>query len=93
MRLRRLLRAQDGVLLLGDDAFGVILENLSRAVDSYAVARKIFQKLAEPLQIEGTNLVLEVQIGLGVYPTDGDNPDVLLEKAHATLGGVEKLEA
>lgn len=62
-RLRRAVRASDVVARLGGDEFGAILENLRHAEDARKVARHIVERIAAPLEVEGTAIVISASIG------------------------------
>jgi diguanylate cyclase (GGDEF)-like protein/PAS domain S-box-containing protein len=96
-RLRSTVRRVDTVARLGGDEFIVVLPELRRATDAMRVASKIQQQLAKPIAIARHSFTVGASIGIGVYPSDGIDPEALLRAADAAMyrakstgtGGVE----
>lgn len=72
-RVRRAVRASDVVARLGGDEFGAILENLRIPEDAQKVGRHIIEQIAEPLDMDGEQIVMSASIGAVV--TDRMVPD------------------
>jgi diguanylate cyclase (GGDEF)-like protein len=84
---RRLLDAARGqfVARLGGDEF-VVLQTLTggrNAIDH--LARDILNAIAQPLVIDGNELVPSTSIGIAIAPTDGIDGDTLLKSADLAL--------
>lgn len=84
-RLNECIRESDTVARLGGDEFAIILGNLKHPEDAVVVARKILKTLAQPMMIERRELFVTTSIGIVVWPTDGEDPDVLLKKADLAM--------
>jgi diguanylate cyclase len=67
-RLSHLLEGRAVVARLSGDEFGVILDDLFWERDALAVAEELWQVLAEPFEIEGQALRIQVSIG-GAFAT------------------------
>ncbi|WDE14099.1 EAL domain-containing protein [Thalassomonas haliotis] len=46
---------------------------------------RIFQSLADPVNIEGSDLYLDTCIGVSLYPNDGEEPDELIANASTAM--------
>jgi diguanylate cyclase (GGDEF)-like protein/PAS domain S-box-containing protein len=84
-RVRSCLRDSDHMFRLGGDEFTVILTFLARGLDVAKVARKIRREVAKPYQIEGIEVFTSASIGISVYPTDGQEVEVLMKNADMAM--------
>jgi diguanylate cyclase (GGDEF)-like protein len=55
-----------------------------------SVARKIMSSLAVPFHLEGHRVRIGVSIGISQHPADGEDPDVLLQKADVAMYEAKK---
>ena len=81
VRLRAAVRASDIVAALDDESYAVLLGSLLVPADAQRVATKLAQALMEPFSVGGIGVAVAVAVGLGHYPEDGTQPDLLLRKA------------
>jgi diguanylate cyclase (GGDEF)-like protein/PAS domain S-box-containing protein len=84
-RLRRRARDCDTVGRLGDDEFVLVLPNLAKADDAGVVAQKVIDALAAPFNLGGLETHISANIGIAIYPGDGDDPEGLLKNADAAM--------
>lgn len=90
-RLSACVRATDTVARLGGDEFAVILENLPTGNDeedqegAQNVADKMIASLAAPIMINGQHLTTSCSIGIGIYPSDGHDPQTLMKHADVAM--------
>ncbi|VAX35463.1 diguanylate cyclase/phosphodiesterase (GGDEF & EAL domains) with PAS/PAC sensor(s) [hydrothermal vent metagenome] len=89
-RLRESTRKSDTVARLSGDEFLVILPDLTAATHSAVVAQKVLESFSLPFFIGGREIFVTASIGLTAYPTDGENPDVLLRNADAAMYRAKK---
>ena len=89
-RLKDSIRKSDTVARFSGDEFLVILPDLTAATHSAVVAQKILAAFSKPFFIDGREVFVTASIGLSVYPTDGDDPDVLLKNANAAMYWAKK---
>jgi len=85
-RLGECITEHDTVARLGGDEFAVV--QFCSDCDPSAVAllaSHIVEKIGEPYDIGGHQLVVGVSIGISLAPEDGKNPDELLKKADLAL--------
>ena len=88
-RLWRTIRKSDTVARFGGDEFAVVLPgvDLEQAVN---ISEKIALSMEEPFQIEGSQLSIDVSIGIALYPEDGTDSDTLLQRADVALYAAKK---
>ena len=84
-RLRNALRPQDFVARIGSDDFVVLLPDNPSLLETEALAGQLRSAVEAPYQIEGTQLVLSLSLGIATYPQDGDGPEALLSNAEAAM--------
>lgn len=87
--------SQIDVSRLGGDEFTVVLNQLDRAESAGSVARRLLEMLAQPITIEGHEMVITPSIGIAIAPDDADTVEGLLKAAdtamyHAKTSGKNK---
>jgi diguanylate cyclase (GGDEF)-like protein/PAS domain S-box-containing protein len=83
-RLQASLRDIDTVARLGGDEFAVLLPGADPA-GAELVASKLLERLAEPCMVEGHELSMTMSIGIAVYPSDGDDYEILSRNADTAM--------
>ena len=92
-RLQRALRESDLVARLGGDEFAILLEPIADAADAEVVARKIEAQMRRPLQLEGLPpIMLQVSLGLALYPHDGRDAATLLDHADRRMYAAKRTQ-
>jgi diguanylate cyclase len=84
-RIRRILRDADTVARLGGDEFCVLLPRVNTVGEALDVAGRIIAVLGEPVEIDGMVLGIEASCGIAMAPQDGDNADLLLQRADVAM--------
>ncbi|TAN54172.1 MAG: bifunctional diguanylate cyclase/phosphodiesterase, partial [Betaproteobacteria bacterium] len=84
-RLSASVREHDTVARLGGDEFVVVLPEITRPEDAAMVARKVLSTVAQAAMLEGQEISLSASVGIGLYPKDGTDHDVLLRNADAAM--------
>ena len=84
-RMQDCVRTSDTVARLSGDEFAVMLSNLARTDDAGVVAQKIVESLVAPFSLKGEKAYISASVGIALYPSDGDNPDVLLRNADTAM--------
>ena len=83
-RLKFLKRETDVVARLGGDEFIILLPNTSFEGAS-AIAEKILSLISKPYTISSHTLNITVSIGIALYPQDGDEVEILSQKADVAM--------
>ncbi|WP_338844858.1 EAL domain-containing protein [Massilia sp. W12] len=84
-RFRQALREEDIVARLGGDEFVVVLKGLEQHYFAAVVAQKLQHALAEPIHIDSHELLVDVSIGISIFPQDGNDSDNLLRLADMAM--------
>ena len=79
------LREADTISRQGGDEFVILLPELHSAEDAARVCEKLLAELEQPIQFEGHELHTSASMGVALYPDDGHNMDMLLQKADVAL--------
>lgn len=85
VRLRKILRDGDFLGRLGGDQFGVLLAQGVRPILADVVARKLLDAIAQPVMIEGSDIVTTASAGICLLASDGHDVPTLLRNADNAL--------
>ncbi len=85
LRLKGTVRDSDTVARLGGDEFGVLLRKIKRSSDAEVVVRKILKAFKEYFLLDGMKLVVQVSIGVAIFPEHGKDADTLLQRADVAM--------
>jgi PAS domain S-box-containing protein len=75
---------------LGDSEFTVMLNYIQDTHESVKVANHIFKEMATPFEAEGNEIYLAINIGITVYPGDGEDVDTLIKNGEFTMNHVHE---
>lgn len=84
-RLREVTDVSRDVARVAADEFVLILEGVSTGRDARRGAERVVEILSPAFQIGGTDVSVDVSVGISVYPRDGDGPDALLRRADTAV--------
>ncbi len=84
-RLKQRLRDTDTLCRQGGDEFIVLLSDVRAPEDVERLAELILETLAQPLMLQGHALTLACSIGVVLYPQDGREFEVLLQRADTAM--------
>ena len=84
-RLRAVLRDGDTVARLGGDEFVLIMNGQSSEEVIFRAMQRITAAVAEPMNIDGKELIVTCSGGISLYPQDGLDVDTLLKNADAAM--------
>ena len=79
------VRETDTVSRHGGDEFVILLPEVSRPADAVQVAEKVIESLRTPTRIDGHEIVLSASIGISLYPDDGVDANMLIDRADAAM--------
>jgi diguanylate cyclase (GGDEF)-like protein len=85
VRLASCARAIDMVARQGGDEFTIIQTELERPEDADRFAQRIVTTISEPYDLDGSQVVIGVSIGVAVAPGDGSQSEQLLKNADIAL--------
>lgn len=85
IRLRTVLRDSDTVVRMDTDELAVLLPSVTGPEDVIFVARKVLNKLEEPLFIQGLRFDVQPRIGIALFPEHSTNADTLVARADIAL--------
>jgi diguanylate cyclase (GGDEF)-like protein len=84
-RIAQSLREGDLMARLGGDEFGVLLVDLPDDRTASAVALRVVEGLRRPIRVEELDLDISGSVGLALYPTHTEDPDLLLRHADVAM--------
>jgi diguanylate cyclase (GGDEF)-like protein/PAS domain S-box-containing protein len=90
LRIRRALRGSDFVFRFEGNQLTAILTNISRSTDAGKVAQKVHNAVAVPYDYKGTEILIACSIGIAVYPEDGEERNLLIQRAASALEEAKK---
>lgn len=84
-RLCECVREGDTVSRQGGDEFLLLLPDISEPGATAGPLISVMNKVAEPFDIDGTELSTTVSVGVAIYPDDGADFDTLAKKADLAM--------
>ena len=84
-RLSETVRDGDTVARLGGDEFILILSDQPGQEVIYRAMQRIMSRIAEPIDIDGQELMVTCSAGISLYPQDGPDVETLLKNADAAM--------
>jgi len=84
-RLTHSIRPGDIVARLGGDEFAVLLPAVKGPGVAREVAARLRAAVAEPIRLEGMSFVIEVSIGIAMYPDDATGGELLMQRADVAM--------
>ena len=84
-RIKACVRESDTVARLAGDEFTVLLPQVHTSRDVSSIAEKIIASLAQPFNLEGTEVRIGCSIGIAFAPTDADTDDDLIKCADKAM--------
>ncbi|AYH46074.1 EAL domain-containing protein [Azoarcus sp. DN11] len=88
--IRARLREEDTLARLGGDEFLVLLPRLGQVNDARDVAGRLLEAVAEPVALDGRDVVVHCSIGIALYPDDGDSVEALMANADNAMYQAKK---
>jgi len=84
-RLKMLFRVEDTVVRLGGDEFTVLLSSFETCEEVGLIASRIASSFEQEFEIDGKRLVVGASVGISLFPRDGIEPDILVQKADIAM--------
>jgi diguanylate cyclase (GGDEF)-like protein len=92
-RLRHVVREGDMVARLGGDEFGVLSVSMFDASAATGLANRLRQAIAEPFEVAGVSLEVQVSVGIVIAPDDGQDVETLLRRADVAMYAAKRAHA
>lgn len=89
-RIQKALRQADTVARLGGDEFAILLFHVRDADEAALASQRFDQLIRQPFQFEMHTPNLAASIGTAIFPEDGTEIEVILEKADQAMYGVKR---
>lgn len=89
-RMQQGLRETDVLARMSGDEFLLLLSDAD-ARSAQGMAERLLALLHEPVHVDGKSLVVTASVGIAVFPTDGQQVDVLLKNAEAAMYDAKSL--
>jgi two-component system cell cycle response regulator len=84
-RLGAAVRQEDTVARMGGDEFVIALWESSHADGMASLVSKVIQAVSQPYRIEGRDVNITASVGVGIYPTHGEQVETLMKSADLAL--------
>jgi diguanylate cyclase (GGDEF)-like protein/PAS domain S-box-containing protein len=84
-RTKSLMRATDTMARLGDDEFGILLENIGDIDTAGRLVRRMLHTLSAPIDLAGRKVKVTASIGISAYPDDDLHLENLLRHAELAM--------
>jgi diguanylate cyclase (GGDEF)-like protein/PAS domain S-box-containing protein len=84
-RLSGLLREGDTLSRHSGDEFSILLPSIASQDDAAMLASRLLFSFEKPFELEGREVFISTSIGIAVYPSDGENAELLLKNADVAL--------
>ena len=85
VRAKKATRESDTVARIGGDEFAIMLSPVNQRAGAELSAKRISAAISAPFSFEGKTYPLSASIGIAMFPDDGDDIKILLEKADADM--------
>ncbi len=84
-RLQAQLRDYDTIARFSGDEFVILFDNIDDELLAAHVAQRISQLFEKPFFINGSELLIKIDIGISFFPSDGNDPKTLIKNANMAM--------
>ncbi len=85
LRLKGTVRDSDTVARLGGDEYALLLRNIKGNNDVKVIVNKVLKAFQEYFLLDGMKLVVQVSMGIAIFPDHGKDADTLLQRADVAM--------
>ncbi len=85
LRLKGTVRDSDTVARLGGDEYALLLRNIKGNDDVKVIVSKVLKAFQEYFLLDGMKLVVQVSMGIAIFPDHGKDADTLLQRADVAM--------
>jgi diguanylate cyclase (GGDEF)-like protein/PAS domain S-box-containing protein len=89
-RLTGCIRGSDTVARVGGDEFVIVIEEIAKQAEAAAVARKVIDVMAKPIEVGDHQCLLGASVGVAVFPDDGFTMDEVCKAADIAMYRVKR---
>jgi diguanylate cyclase (GGDEF)-like protein len=89
-KLKKIFRKGDVISRIGNDEFGILLEDLADKKHILLVLEKIKEEFSKPIKINGNSFIISYNIGIAIFPDDGEDAETLLKQADIALSSAKR---
>ncbi len=75
---------------LGGDEFTILLPDIREPEKAAVVAGRLLKEIPVPVMLEGNEVSVTASIGIGIFPTDGTDPETLMKNADSAMNQAKK---
>ncbi len=84
-RLQSELRDYDTIARFSGDEFVIVFENINNELDAGIVAKRISKLFDKPFSLDSNDLLINVNMGISFFPSDGNDPKTLIKNANMAM--------
>ncbi|MFA7430035.1 MAG: EAL domain-containing protein [Rhodospirillaceae bacterium] len=75
----------DTIARIGGDEFAIIQTRLPNNEAAASLARKVIDAVRKPVDLDGIEVQVGANVGIAIFPQDGDDPDHLIKNADMAM--------
>jgi diguanylate cyclase (GGDEF)-like protein/PAS domain S-box-containing protein len=84
-RLKTCLRMGDTISYWGEDKFSILMPQISGVEEAAKISQRIIESLEKSFKIRNYKFSIKCNIGIAIYPQDGEQVNILLKNADQAL--------
>lgn len=88
-QLKSIIHESDFIARIGADEFIILLEDLTDHKAAETLSKQIIKAFNKRLDIDGTEIIVTVSIGIVTYPLSGDSVSTLIQHADMALNSAK----
>ncbi|MFA6955107.1 MAG: EAL domain-containing protein [Thermoanaerobaculia bacterium] len=85
VRLSDAVRVEDSVARISSDEFALLLTGFGDEETCAIIGQRVLDSIAQPFVFDGHEISIACSAGIAVFPTDGAEPDALLDNSREAM--------